>query len=128
MELKEKIYAAISALVASAATVFAPLLYLLLAVGVFLFLDFLSAIAASLKQKRGFHLSRIFESIPKAMIYFVVVSAVFYAEAKWLPGTKIGHLMCAALCLRELKSINKHSKIVLGESVLSSVINLLKKK
>lgn len=128
MEPKEKIYATLSAIAASAATVFTPLLYLLLAIGVFLFLDFLSAIAAALKQKQGFKWYRLTDSIPKAIIYFVAASAVYYSELKWLPGTKLGHLVCAAICLRELKSINRHSKIVLGESILSGAINVLKKK
>lgn len=128
MTPQEKLYSGIAALIMSAAAVFVPLAYLMLTISLFMFLDFVSAIAASLKQKRGFQWKLLVNSIPKAIIYFVLIIVAYYCEVRWLPGTSIGGLMCTVLCVREMKSINKHSKDILGEDMLSIVLNMMKKK
>lgn len=112
----------------SVITFFLPVVPLLALVGFFLFCDFLTAIAAAFKLREGFKLRALLDSIPKAIIYGVVVVVAYVVEINFFKGSNLSKLICGAVALRELKSIDRNCTVVLGKSLLTSVIVLFKAK
>lgn len=124
--MKEKFYAWCLAFVHAMAVLYTPVIYLMITVVLFMVLDFIAAVAADIKSGHGFSWTQLINSIPKGMIYIVAVFAAYYVEVHWLHETNLGKLICGVVVLREMRSINKHSKIVLGQDILSIAINAMK--
>jgi hypothetical protein len=122
--MKDKLYLLLFSFVAT----FAPLVPLLLSIGILIIIDFCVGLYRAYKIGELITSRKMSNTISKMLLYNLMIVSLFILEAfiidKALPLTKIG---AGFIAIIEVKSINESVELITGTDILGKIMGLIKR-
>lgn len=107
---------------------FLPTSIWIFSVGIFVFADFVTGVAASDKEGVPFSSKRAKDSVIKFAVYGVAILAAQSVSIHFFPEFPALKLVSSLIAYVELKSMDENIKRLTGKSIFGEVINLFKRK
>jgi hypothetical protein len=122
--MKDKLYLLLFSFFAT----FAPLVPLLLSIGILIVIDFFVGLYRAYKSGELITSRKMSNTISKMLLYNFMIVSLFILETfiidKALPLTKIG---AGFIAIIEVKSINESVQLITGTDILGKVIGMIKR-
>lgn len=105
-----------------------PLPLYIVCIGFIVMADYFTGIQAAKKRKERISSDKRFRSVPKFIIYGMLVIIARFMETIFLEGFPATQLTAAFVCYVELTSIDENIKDITGKHFLKGIIDKLNPK